>query len=176
MASRFRVLGFVLMLVTAGCTSAPPSADSPVASTTVAAAPTTATRTVPSNDLSEASPEWEASSSEVRFRSGDFDLVGTLHLPAGQGPYGALVLVHGSGPQTRESTPSSGLIRRRFVEAGYAVLSWDKPGSGESTGEFDHEYGKTQRATILTDAIEVVAREWKGSRIAMDKRNLSASD
>jgi pimeloyl-ACP methyl ester carboxylesterase len=158
MASGFRVLGFVSMLVTAGCTSAPPSADSPVAATTVAAAPTTASTTVPSADLSEASPKWEASSSEVRFRSGDFDLVGTLHLPAGPGPFGALILVHGSGPQTRESTPSSGLIRRRFVEAGYAVLSWDKPGSGESTGEFDHEYGKTQRATILADAIEVVAQ------------------
>ena len=67
-------------------------------------------------------------------------------------------MVHGSGPQTRDSIPTSGLVKRRFLDAGFAVLSWDKPGSGESTGDFDEEYGNTQRAAILTDAVEELAR------------------
>lgn len=47
-----------------------------------------------------------------------------------------------------------GLVRNAFVDAGYAVLVWDKPGSGDSTGEFDGEQTLTQRAEILVDAIE----------------------
>jgi pimeloyl-ACP methyl ester carboxylesterase len=43
-----------------------------------------------------------------------------------------------------------------LLDERYAVLSWDKPGSGQSTGEFDEEYGKTQRATILADAIALL--------------------
>jgi predicted acyl esterase len=46
------------------------------------------------------------------------------------------------------------LVRNAFVDAGYAVLVWDKPGSGDSTGEFDGEQTLTQRAEILVDAIE----------------------
>lgn len=145
------------MLVTAACTSAQPAADTPVTSAAVTAAPTTSATTVPPTEASDTSPGLEASESVVRFRSGDFELVGTLHLPAGTGPHGALIMVHGSGPQTRESTPSSGLIRRRFVDAGYAVFSWDKPGSGESAGDFDQEHAKTQRATILTDGVRLLA-------------------
>jgi pimeloyl-ACP methyl ester carboxylesterase len=99
----------------------------------------------------------EPSTREVRFQSNGFELVGDLHLPGGSGPHPALIIVHGSGAQTRTSTPTSDLVRRRFVDSGYAVLAWDKPGSGESTGEFDEGYTITQRAEILTDAIEFLA-------------------
>ena len=63
-------------------------------------------------------------------------------------------MVHGSGGATRDSAvPFSSLIEI-FLRSGYAVFSWDKPGSGESTGEFNDEL--TQRAEILVDGIEVL--------------------
>lgn len=68
-------------------------------------------------------------------------------------------MVHGSGPQTRDSIPTSGLVETLFLDAGYAVLSWDKPGSGESTGAFDPEYGNTERATILADAVAFLGEQ-----------------
>jgi pimeloyl-ACP methyl ester carboxylesterase len=47
-----------------------------------------------------------------------------------------------------------------FLRNGYAVFSWDKPGSGESTGRFNRR-GEwdvlTRRAAILADGIEVLA-------------------
>ncbi len=95
---------------------------------------------------------------EVMFSSNGFELVGDLELPGGPGPHPAVILVHGSGSQTRLGTPTSGLVRRKFVAAGYAVLAWDKPGSGESTGEFDGERIQTQRAEILVDGLEWLAK------------------
>ena len=41
---------------------------------------------------------------EVEVGSGDWPLPGTLSLPAGSGPFPAVVLVHGSGPQDRDET------------------------------------------------------------------------
>jgi pimeloyl-ACP methyl ester carboxylesterase len=46
-----------------------------------------------------------------------------------------------------------------FLRNGYAVFSWDKPGSGESTGEFNRKGVwdvLTKRADILADGIEVL--------------------
>jgi pimeloyl-ACP methyl ester carboxylesterase len=44
-----------------------------------------------------------------------------------------------------------------FLRNGYAVLSWDKPGSGESEGEFDQEHELTENARIIADAIDVLS-------------------
>lgn len=104
---------------------------------------------------------------EVMFTSNGFELVGDLELPGGPGPHPAVVLVHGSGSQTRYSTPTSGLVRRAFVDAGYAVFAWDKPGSGESTGDIDQEHTLTQRAEILVDGIE-----WLGSQTSIDPNRI----
>jgi pimeloyl-ACP methyl ester carboxylesterase len=45
-----------------------------------------------------------------------------------------------------------------FARNGYAVLSWDKPGTGESTGKLDPEHDLTERAAILADGVEVLAQ------------------
>ncbi len=100
---------------------------------------------------------------EVTFTSNGFGLVGDLELPGGPGPHPAVVLVHGSGSQTRYSTPTTGLVRQAFVDAGYAVFVWDKPGSGDSTGDIDDEHQLTQRAEILVDGIE-----WLGRQASID--------
>jgi pimeloyl-ACP methyl ester carboxylesterase len=96
----------------------------------------------------------EADVEEIRFRSGNFRLVGDLRIPEGEGPHPAIIMVHGSGGATRNgSVPFSPLIEI-FLRNGYAVFSWDKPGSGESTGKFNNDL--TQRAAILVDGIEVL--------------------
>jgi pimeloyl-ACP methyl ester carboxylesterase len=65
-------------------------------------------------------------------------------------------MVHGDGPATRYgSVPFSstiGILQRN----GYAVFSWDKPGSGESAGELDHDRRVSQRAAILADGIKAL--------------------
>jgi pimeloyl-ACP methyl ester carboxylesterase len=97
----------------------------------------------------------EANVEEIKFRSGKFRLVGDLRMPMGDGPYPAIIMSHGSGGATRNgAVPFSPMIEI-FLRNGYAVFSWDKPGSGDSTGKFSDEL--TQRADILADGIRVLA-------------------
>src|SRR5688572_32771695 len=57
------------------------------------------------------------------FPSGDIRLAYTLDLPAGPGPFPAIVMGHGSGEVTRQQMVSLAL---GFVQAGFAVLRYDK--------------------------------------------------
>jgi pimeloyl-ACP methyl ester carboxylesterase len=73
----------------------------------------------------------------VTFRNGDITLSGTLLLPSARGPYAAVVLGHGSGPQDRNGY--AGNIRfmaDHLARHGIAVLTYDKRGSGRSTGDW----------------------------------------
>jgi dienelactone hydrolase len=67
----------------------------------------------------------------IRFTNGDISLAGTLVLPAGPQKHPAVVLFHGSGPQPRILT-----MARWFASQGFAALTYDKRGVGESTGNF----------------------------------------
>lgn len=98
---------------------------------------------------------------DIEFRSGDFRLVGDLHLPEGIGPHPAVIVVHGDGPQTRTSTPGTGDVTRVFGDAGFAVFAWDKPGSGDSTGEFAEGETLRQRAAILADGVRALGEHPK---------------
>lgn len=75
---------------------------------------------------------------EVTFQSGSVTLAGTLSLPAGRGPFRAVVLLSGSGPQNRDSDLAGfrpfKLIADSFVQRGIAVLRCDDRGVGGSTG------------------------------------------
>ncbi len=64
--------------------------------------------------------------------NGDVVLRGELLVPATSGRRPAIVLAHGSGPATRHV----GMWNVFFVRLGMAVLSLDKPGAGESTGDW----------------------------------------
>jgi pimeloyl-ACP methyl ester carboxylesterase len=44
----------------------------------------------------------------------------------------------------------------RMERAGYATFAWDKPGTGESTGQIDRSRLGEQRAQIVLDAVEVL--------------------
>lgn len=76
-------------------------------------------------------PALPAHQEPIHFSSDGFTLAGTLYLPAGVGPYPAVVLFHGSGPQTRYEFEG-----HWFAEHGVAALTYDKRGVGESTGDF----------------------------------------
>ena len=93
---------------------------------------------------------------EITFQSGEFTLVGDLQLPAGTGPFPVVLFVHGSGNADRTFFGMYLPIMERMLRAGYAVFSWDKPGTGESTGQFQQYRLKQQRAQIVLDAIEVM--------------------
>ena len=70
---------------------------------------------------------------EVRFPSGSVQLAGTLIAPATHGKHPAVIVVHGSGPESREHMLP---FARFLVRHGMAVLGYDKRGVGGSTGDW----------------------------------------
>jgi len=93
---------------------------------------------------------------EITFQSGSFELVGDLRLPGGTGPFPVVLFVHGSGPANRTLFGLYLPLMERMLRAGYATFAWDKPGTGESTGQLSEPRLRHQRAQIVLDAIEVM--------------------
>lgn len=67
-------------------------------------------------------------------------LAGTLTLPKGDGPFPAVILISGSGPQNRDEELLGHkpflVIADHFTRNGIAVLRFDDRGVGQSTGDF----------------------------------------
>lgn len=67
-------------------------------------------------------------------------LAGTLTIPEGQGPFPAVVLVSGSGPQNRDEALMGHrpfwVLADHLSRKGIAVLRYDDRGTAESTGDF----------------------------------------
>ena len=95
---------------------------------------------------------------EITFASGSFQVVGDLRLPEGTAPFPVVLFVHGSGPADRTEFGAYLPIMERMLRLGYAVFSWDKPGTGESTGQINEGRVLHQRAQIILDAIEVMKK------------------
>jgi alpha-beta hydrolase superfamily lysophospholipase len=80
-------------------------------------------------------------SREVTFRSaaGNIRLAGTLLLPAGKGPFPAVALVSGSGPQDRDETLMGHkpflVLADALARRGIASLRWDDRGTAASEGD-----------------------------------------
>ncbi len=79
---------------------------------------------------------------EVGFSNDDagITLAGTLTLPEGDGPFPAVILITGSGPQNRDEELFGHkpflVIADYLTRHGMAVLRYDDRGVGESTGNF----------------------------------------
>jgi hypothetical protein len=75
---------------------------------------------------------------EIKIQSGAITLAGTLTLPPTGGPFPAVVLITGSGPQNRDEEVFGmkpfRLIADDFTRKGIAVLRCDDRGVGGSTG------------------------------------------
>lgn len=98
-----------------------------------------------------------APTEDIRFQSDGLTLAGTLHRPEGPAPHPALVMLQGSGPTDRDSEGYFPPIRDCFLDAGLAVLSWDKPGIGESSGDW-RERTLFDRAQEAVDALAWLRR------------------
>jgi dienelactone hydrolase len=68
--------------------------------------------------------------SEIQIGKGFFPLTGTLSIPTGDGPFPAVVLVHGSGPHDRDETigPNKPFrdLAQGLASRGIAVLRYEK--------------------------------------------------
>jgi pimeloyl-ACP methyl ester carboxylesterase len=78
------------------------------------------------------------SEQEVSYSNGPIHLAATLTLPSGNGPFPAVILITGSGPQNRDEEILGhrpfALIADHLARAGIAVLRADDRGVGGSTG------------------------------------------
>ncbi len=101
----------------------------------------------------------------VRFESDGVWLTGRLHLPEGPGPFPGIVLVHGSG----EDPGSDWLFNGDFLVAhGFAILAYDKRGTGGSEGDFTFDFHQLAR-----DAAAGV--EFLGSHAEVDDSRIGLS-
>jgi hypothetical protein len=77
-------------------------------------------------------------SREVSFRNGDVTLAGTLTVPPSRGPHPALILLTGSGAQTRDEDVFGfrvfAALADTLTRLGVAVLRFDDRGTGGSGG------------------------------------------
>jgi len=93
---------------------------------------------------------------ELNFKHDQNQLVGTLLLPAGQGPFPVVVLVHGDGPQTRGVDRYTQIINA-YLAAGIACFTWDKPGTGDSSGNWLQQ-SMEKRAQETHAAMQMLAQ------------------
>lgn len=103
----------------------------------------------------EPKPPFPYRSEEVRIenRKDSVTLAGTLTLPEGKGPFPAVVLVTGSGPQNRDEELMGhkpfAVIADYLTRRGIAVLRCDDRGVGQSGGDF----GTATSADFTRDAL-----------------------
>jgi pimeloyl-ACP methyl ester carboxylesterase len=89
--------------------------------------------------------------------NGRVHLSGTLTVPAGEGPFTAVVLLSDLGPQDREVELQDyhlfGILADYLTRRGVAVLRFDDRGVGHSTGS----YAAATTATFVSDAQAALA-------------------
>lgn len=79
---------------------------------------------------------------EIRFRSGEIEIAGTVTLPGPDGPYPAVLFICGSGPIDRNENHKKIRINAFYdisnylAQNGIASLRYDKRGAGQSGGEY----------------------------------------
>ena len=99
---------------------------------------------------------------EVFVGSGEWQLPGTLTLPTGSGPFPAVVLVHGSGPNDRDETIGPNRVFKDLAwglaTRGVAVLRYEK-----RTREYAERFtgdlmsGLTTQGEVIDDALAAVS-------------------
>jgi uncharacterized protein len=108
----------------------------------------------------------------VTYPSGSITLAGTLTIPAGAGPFPAVLLISGSGPQDRNETIFEHrpflVLADYLSRRGIAVLRVDDRGVGGSAGVLS----RTTTTELARDALAGVDFLSKRSEVAQDKIGL----
>jgi len=123
----------------------------------------------------EPRPPYPYREEEVIFHNAveDFDLAGTLTLPDGDGPFPAVVLITGSGPEDRDETIFMHkpflVIADYLTRNGIAVLRYDDRGVGKSKGRMND----ATTMTLADDAEAAVTYLLQRQEINSDKIGLA---
>lgn len=88
---------------------------------------------------------------EVSFTNGGLSLAGMLFVPAGEGPFPAAVIIHGSGTSRRDNRWYLSIVKH-LQDNGVAVLLPDKRGSEQSQGD----WRQASFADLAGDALAAV--------------------
>ncbi len=116
-------------------------------------------------------PPFPYAATEVAFDSAPgVKLAGTLTLPPGDGPFPAVIMISGSGPQDRDETllghKPFAVIADALTRRGVAVLRYDDRGVGKSTGDFT-------AAGIDDFALDTTAAlDWLSKQSRIDTRRI----
>ena len=106
------------------------------------------------NPSASASEAWHVAaippliSEEIQFSNGNTHLVGTVYLPKAGDHLPAVVALHSAGASTRESALYRHL-REGLPAIGFAVLIYDRRGSGRSSGDLHN----SDYETLAADAV-----------------------
>ena len=92
---------------------------------------------------------------EVRFKSGNATLAGTLTIPPGTGPHPAVAFVQGSGATQRAYLPDLDAL---LLHQGIAVLAYDKRGIAQSSGIYPGEAPDATTIDVLARDAEAAVR------------------
>jgi pimeloyl-ACP methyl ester carboxylesterase len=107
---------------------------------------------------------------DVAFESDGVQIRGTLIKPSDDGVHPAVVILHGSGPESR-SGPGYRVISNAIARSGLAVLFYDKRGVGESGGDF----GSATYADFVADGVAAVRYLASRDDIDADKIGLEGN-
>lgn len=117
-------------------------------------------------------PPFPYATVDVSVPAGNVTLAGTLTMPKGKGPFPAVVMIAGSGPQNRDETIEGHriflVLADRLTREGIAVLRYDKRGVGKSTGS----YATATQRDFIADATAALNWLRKQSGIATGKVGL----
>lgn len=98
---------------------------------------------------------------EVQVGTGNLALPGTLSMPEGRGPFPALVLVHGSGPNDRDETVGANKPFRDLAwglaSRGIAVLRYDKRTKAHPEQVASLKNTFTVKEEVVDDVLAAVA-------------------
>ncbi len=107
---------------------------------------------------------------DLEFASGEDTLVGRLRLPEGDGPFPAIIWVHGSGMGTREEAQN---LTEEFIRVGVAVFHYDKRGVGDSEGSYSGvNSGNSERLLPQLAADAAAAADFLARRSDIDAHNI----